>query len=219
MGLLDHRSLVLVTLLSLLWQSDVQSVEAAKIQKAWETRVERFRKTSTISKDYIAREFEILGELLRSTPAGVIDSELERLIHSDKAYDQMSAYEEKFIDFHIDKYETEGNWDKMVYILGNKCPRNVGYVSLELGITNGKKPENLSVLFDSYDKATDQQSKQRLLSVLSSVFADLRKQYANDLEFLAASRRWLLANQATLKINTAYSPFAMDSQRRKFFVH
>ena len=77
MGLLNHRSLVLVTLLSLLWQSDVQSVEAAKIQKAWETRVERFRKTSTISKDYIAKEFEILGELLRSTPAGVIDSELE----------------------------------------------------------------------------------------------------------------------------------------------
>ena len=155
---------------------------------------------------------------MRSASAGVADAELDRILRSAKAYEEMSPYEQTFIQFHIDKYENENNREKLVYIIRNKSPRNVGLVSLELGITNGKKPENLIVLFDAYERALDAQTRRQLLAILRSVFADLHKQYSNDDQFLAASKQWLLANQTTVKINPAYSPFAPDLQRRKFFI-
>ena len=202
-------------------QNEIQATEAVKIEKAWEERVERLHETlksSDVNKGSVGEEFDILAELLRSAPAGVADAELDRILRSDKPYEQMSPYEQTFIQFHIDKYENENNREKLVYIIRNKSPRNVGYVSLELGITNGKKPENLIVLFDAYDSASDAQTRRQLLAILRSVFADLAKRSANDDQFLAASKQWLLANQTTLKINPSYSPSAVDLQRRKFFI-
>lgn len=202
-------------------QNEIQTAEAVKIEKVWEERVERLHeklKSSNINKGSVGEEFDILGALLHSASAGVADAELDRILRSDKAYEQMSPYEQTFIQFYIDKYENENNQEKLVYIIMNKIPRNVGLVSLELGITNGKKPENLIVLFDAYDRTLDAQTKRQLLAILRSVFADLQKQYANDDQFLAASKQWLLANQTTLKINPSYSPSALDRERRKFFI-
>jgi hypothetical protein len=202
-------------------QNEIQAAGAVKIEKVWEERVERLHeklKSSNINKGSVGEEWDILAELLRSASAGVADAELDRILRSNKAYEQMSPYEQTFIQFHIDKYENENNREKLVYIISNKSPRNVGYVSLELGITNGKKPENLIVLFDAYDRALDAQTKRQLLAILRSVFADLQKQYANDDQFLAASKQWLLDNQTTLKINPSYSPSALDLERRKFFI-
>ena len=202
-------------------ENNIQSAEAVKIEKDWEEKVERLHekvKKSNINKGSVGEEFDILAELLRSSSAGVGDAELDRILRSDKAYEQMSPYEQTFIQFHIDKYENENNREKLVDIIKNKIPRNVGLVSLELGITNGKKPENLIVLFDAYDRALDAQTRRQLLAVLRSVFADLQNQYANDDQFIAASKQWLLANQTTVKINLSYSPFAVDLQRRKFFL-
>lgn len=202
-------------------QNQVQAAEAVKIQKIWEERVGQLHeklKNSEVIKRSIREEFDILAEQLRSASAGVADAELDRILRSTTAYEQMSSYEQTFIQFHIDKYENENNREKLVYIIRNKSPRNVGLVSLELGITNGKKPENLIVLFEAYDRALDAQTKRQLVAILRSVFADLHKQYSNDDQFLAASKQWLLANQSTVKINTSYSPFAVDLERRKFFI-
>ena len=58
--------------------------------------------------------------------------------------------------------KTKNNREKLVYIIRNKSPRNFGLVSLELGITNVKKPENLIVLFDAYDRALDAQTRRQL---------------------------------------------------------
>jgi hypothetical protein len=202
-------------------QSEIQAAEAVEIEKVWEERVKQLHeklKSSNINKGSVGEEFDILAELLRSASTGVADAELDRILRRNKAYDQMAPYEQTFIQFHIDKYENENNREKLVYIIRSKSPRNVGYVSLELGITNGKKPENLIVLFDAYDKALDMQTRRQLLTILRSVFSDLGEQYANDDQFLAASKQWLLANQTMVKINPSYSPSAVDLQRRKFFL-
>ena len=202
-------------------QNQVQVAEAVKIERIWEERVEQLQrklKNSNVNKGAVREEFDILAELLRSAATGVGDAELDRLLRSDKPYEQMSHYEQTFIQFHIDKYESENNREKLVYVISNKIPRNVGLVSIELSLTNGKKPENLIVLFDAYDSALDAQTRRQLVAILRSVFADLQTQYANGDQFLAASKEWLLANQSTVKINPSYSPFSADPQRRKFFL-
>ena len=103
-------------------QNQVQAAEAVKIQKIWEESVGQLHeklKNSEVIKGSIREEFDILAEQLRSASAGVADAELDRILRSTKAYEQMSPYEQTFIQFHIDKYENENNREKLVYIIRN----------------------------------------------------------------------------------------------------
>ena len=200
-----------------------QSVEAATIQRAWEEKVEQYRATlrtsGTINKGSLGEELEILEELLNSASPSVVSSEWERILHSASPPSKMNAYEQRFLELYISKYRKENKQAELVEVLSKKCPRNVGYAPLELALTNGKKPDNLLILFRAYEKTSDPRIKEQLLGILKSIFSTaLKERPANDIEFLKISERWLLSNQSHLKINISYSPDSLIPESRRFFL-
>jgi hypothetical protein len=158
------------------------------------------------TKGIVREQFEFLEQLLNESSPEVVDAELKRLLESSKTYEQMSEYEMTFIELFAGNYIDQNRTEDLVKLLSAKCPRYVGYAPLEMALTQHGKKDGLLLLFESYAKSQDKASKNTLVRVLSYVFKQVRREYADDDQFVNASKRWYLENNDRLVINSKYHP-------------
>lgn len=79
-------------------------------------------------------------------------------------------------------------------------------------------PSPLSILFDSYAQAEKDTGRREIIEALASVFRNLRREHADDREFVDKCGQWYLSNQSKLKVNPYYQPNSDFSESRDFFV-
>jgi hypothetical protein len=199
-----------------------QSAEAAKIEASWQDQVKNLQQSlarnKTVSKGIVREKFEFLEALLGKEPQAVGNSELRRLQQSPVNYEQMTDYEQTFLQLFIDKYAKEGKRDELVELLSFKCPRYIGYAPLEVALTSRLGADNILILHDSYEKSGNDAAKKMIMRILSDVFRDLRSTNNDDSSFLSASKQWYQEHRGKLVVNPDYRPNSFSPDTQRFFL-
>src|SRR6266566_4860797 len=176
----------------------------------------KFRRLSKHSKDAPRQNLDIMLDLLDRAPKEQVEAELERTRNLAIDYARMSDYDltlPQALVFRL-RYRREGGGFKLkdpedkkriVYLLSGKCPRYIATVPIELFLPINS-PDNILLLFDSYEKSTNKDTQRIILEALSRGFKKLRQEHKNDKDFLSTSKEWFLANRTKLKVNPYYIP-------------
>jgi hypothetical protein len=197
-------------------QMDIQT-RAANIKQQWEARLKELD-LAKVGKDYPARRLQILRPLLADAPDDVIRSEFERIRSSPTDVQDMSEYDLTLLQEFVGAAVKKGDRDKLVYLLSAKCPPFIGTQAIELYLADSSLNAPLIVLFDSYEKATTEQSKRFILEVLNRVFGSVVQEHTSEERFLNASKDWYLNVGLKLKINIYYHPAALSNSDRELFL-
>jgi len=178
------------------------TVVTAQLQEAWQRRIASLDR---LSPDYPKHKIDALLALLAETPKAHVASELERVRTSTLPYGNMSDYDRTLVQTFVAKLLKENERGRLVDLLAAKCPRSVGANPIELYLTVISM-DNVLLLFDSYDKSGNRDSKEIILSALGAAFWKLREDHTADEEFISLSRDWYLKNRSKLKVNVYYQP-------------
>ncbi len=187
------------------------------IQLLWEARVKELDLLK-VDRNLPVVKLTILQELLSQATPEQIQNELERIRSSPTSASQFSAYDQTLLQAFVENMVKKGDRDGLVYLLTAKCPGFVGVDSIELYLADSNLPNPLLVLFDSYEKATTDDSKRALLDILTRVFRFIPKRRGEEKEFLAASKDWYLRIGNKLKINIYYHPVSRAGPNGELFI-
>lgn len=188
--------------------------QTSQIRSTWEEREKGLERRT---KDYPGNRLKLLLTILEQTPEGEIKAESERVFASTQAYAEMSHYDQTLIQALVWRAANAKDRASLVSMLARKAPRSFATIPLELSLAL-RDPDNILIIFESYQQATDADNKKLLMRALRGSFKDQREQFKNDEEFLQATKEWYLANRSKLKVNTSYYPFETTSSTKDLFV-
>jgi hypothetical protein len=179
-----------------------QKVQRASISERWE---EEIKELNPRTKSYPDNKNHVLLDLLDKSGPEQVKSELERVRSSPTEYGKMSDYEQTLVQAFVLKFAHQNEKGQMLYLLSGKFPRYVGTVPTELFLGINSK-DNILLVIDSYERATDEAVRTSILEALSVIFRDLRQKYKGDAEFVEHSKQWYLGNRTRIKVNPYYEP-------------
>lgn len=185
------------------------------LRQMWEENIKKLDKQS---KDYPIRKLEMLRSLLNQAPEQQVEYELERIKTSPIDYSHLDEYEQTFMQAFAVKHVEASDRVKLVALLSSKCPRYIGAEPIELYLANSAIQDPLLVLFDSYEQAPNKQTKESLLWILRDTFKTLQKQFPNNEEFVAASKKWYLSHKDSVKVNPNYHPDSPFSENQQLLI-
>jgi hypothetical protein len=193
-----------------------QGPESIKLSERWEQERARLDK---LSKSYPANQLQLLQSLIEKLPPEQLAGEFERIRSTSTSYQQMSDFDQNFLQVFVIRTVQQGDRSRLVYLLSGHCPRFIATDGIELYLALSRMPSPLSILFDSYSQAEKDTARSEIIEALASVFRNLRRKYADDREFVDACKQWYLSNESKLKVNPYYQPNSEFSESRDFFAN
>lgn len=187
--------------IQLLWEERVKNIDFSKVRKGAE--VERL---------------SILEALLEQAPPEQVQAEFERLRSSPTPANKLTDYDTTLLQLLVERAVKRGERDRLVDLLSAKCPRFVGVDSLELYLADSKLPDPLLVLFDSHERAANDDSKRVLMEILKRVFGFVISEHTDEKKFLVASKEWYSRVGNKLQINVDYHPIPLGRPNKELFV-
>lgn len=194
-------------------RSESESIGVIRIKELWEEKCRSLKP----SKNTPGERVSILLDLLERAPAGQVSAEFERVRGLETPYEHLPEYDKTLLQALVHLASRRGDKEKLIYLLSGKSPRFVGVLPLELSL-GVKDPDYVLVFFDSYERATGDDTRKVLREILGSVFKSLRHAHSDDAEFLEKSRQWYLSNKTRVKVNPFYAPYSLSSRRAEFFI-
>ena len=195
--------------------SEQRSVGGLKIREAWEDKTKGLNK---LSHDYPLEKLDALRSLLGQVPEQQIKNEFDRIAQLPGGYWDLSDYEQVFVQALIVNNREAQNRPALVTVFSSKAPEFIATVPFVISLSYSKIPDPLLVLFDSYDRATNANTKKDLLLILGHAFRKLREELTGDDEFLIQSKQWYLQNHAKLEVNPYYHPNSLFPDQQELFV-
>jgi hypothetical protein len=192
-----------------------QGPESVKLSERWEQERSRLDK---LSKSYPANQLQLLQTLIEELPPEQLAGEFERIRSTNTSYEQMSDFDQNLLQVFVIRSVQQRNKTRLVYLLSGHCPRFISTDGIELYLSLSGMPDPLLILFDAYAKAEKETSRGEIIQALASVFRNLRREHADDREFVDTCKQWYLSNQSKLKVNPYYQPNSDFSESRDFFV-
>ncbi len=183
-------------------QPQIFTVQPASIRERWE---EKIKDLNPRTKSYQDDKNHVLLDLLDKSQPEQVKIELERVRSSQTDYSKMSDYEQTLLQAFVLNFVHQNKKRQVVYLLSGKFPRYVGVVPTELFLGINAK-DNILLLLDSYERATDEAVRRSILEALSAVFRELRQKCKVDREFIEQSKKWYLGNRKKIKVNPYYEP-------------
>ena len=129
----------------------------------------------------------------------------------------LSDYDKTLVQAFVEVLFDEGDYKRLTYFLAGKCPRAVGFRPIESALVY-RNPNDILLLFDSYDQAANEDARLTILAALGSAFRDIRLATKDDVEFINASRNWFTTNKDRLKVNRNYSPYYKSENNNLFVI-
>lgn len=195
--------------------SEQSSVGDLKLREAWEDKTKGLNKQS---HDYPLERLDALRSLLAQVPEQQIKNEFDRIAQLPSGYWELSDYEQVFVQALIVNNLEVGNRPALVAVFSSKAPEFIATVPVAIHLSNSRIPDPLLVLFDSYERTTNANTKKDLLSILGHAFRNLREKLTGDDEFLIQSKQWYLQNHAKLEVNPYYHPDSSFPDQQDLFV-
>ena len=196
--------------------SEQNTVRDLKLREAWENKTKGLNK---LSHDYPEEKFVALQSLLAQLPQQQVEGEFDKIARSPVGYADLDEYQKTFVQVLIMRKVNEQDRAALVALFSSKAPEFYGgapiviYLSYHLNI-----PDPLLVLFDSYERTTNANTKKDLLSILGHTFRKLREKLAGDDEFVLQSKQWYLQNHAKFELNPYYYPGAHFPDQVELFI-
>ena len=196
--------------------SEQSSVEDLKLREAWEDKTKGLNKQS---HDYPLEKLDALRSLLSQVPEQQVKNEFDRIAQSPVGYWELNEYEQTFVQASIMSQVEAQDRSALVALFSSKAPEFIGAepIALYLSISSSIQ-DPLLVLFDSYDKTTNVETKKDLLSMLGHAFRSIREKSTADEEFVSQSKQWYLQNHTKLELNPYYHPDSLFPELRELFV-
>ena len=160
----------------------------------------------------------IMESLMDRASPEQLEKEFERLRALPTPASKLSLFDRVMLQVFVERATKKSDRDRLVYLLSAKCPRYVVLDSLELYLADSTIPNPLLILFDSHDKAVNDDSKRALMDILKRVFGFVSEERDDDAKFLAESKDWYLRVGNKLKINVAYHPIPAGRPKELFIV-
>src|SRR6266404_2771707 len=91
-----------------------QSSESLHISQIWEEERAQLNKNS---KDYPAKQLDILQSLIEKLPPDQLDNEFERIRSAPTSYRQMSDYDQNLLQLFVIRTIQQQDRKKLVYLL------------------------------------------------------------------------------------------------------
>jgi hypothetical protein len=195
--------------------SEQTTVEDVKLREAWEEKTKGLNK---LSHDYPMEKLVALESLLAQLPEQQVEDEFAKIAGSAVGYSDLDEYEQTFVQVLVGKKVSAQDRSALVALFSSKAPEFFGGEPVAIYLSYSKIPEPLLVLFDSYERTTNANTKKDLLSILSHAFRNLREKSTGDDEFLIQSKQWYLQNHAKLEVNPYYHPDSSFPDQQELFV-
>jgi hypothetical protein len=192
-----------------------QTSASMDLARQWE---QERAKLNQLSKGYPAEQLRVLESLIEKLPPEQVAGEFERIRSTTVGFRQMSEFDQNLLGVFVIRIVKQRDRDKLVYLLAGQCPRFIATDGIELYLAFSGMPDPLLILFDSYAQAKNEPAQSEIIEALGSVFKELRRQHANDREFVDASKQWYLENKSRLRVNPTYHPGSDFAESRDFFV-
>jgi len=193
-----------------------QGPESVKLSARWEQERSRLDK---LSHSYPANQLQLLQTLIEELPPEQLAGEFERIRSTNTSYEQMSDFDQNLLQVFVIRSVQQRDRTRLVHLLSGHCPRFISTDGIELYLSLSGMPDPLLILFDAYAKAEKETSRGEIIQALAGVFRNLRREHADDREFVDTSRQWYLSNQSKLKVNPYYQPNSNFSESRDFFAN
>jgi hypothetical protein len=190
--------------------------ESIKLSERWEQERAGLDK---LSKSYPANQLRLLQSLIEKLPPEQLSGEFERIRSTSTSYEQMSDFDQNLLQVFVIGSVQQRDKTRLVYLLSGHCPRFISTDGVELYLALSGMPNPLLILFDSYRQAEKDTGREEIIEVLASVFRNLRREHADDREFVETSRQLYLSNQSKLKVNPYHQPNSDFSESRDFFAN
>lgn len=187
--------------------------ESIKLSERWEQERARLDK---LSKSYPANQLNLLQSLIEKLPPEQLAGEFERVRSTTTSYQQMSDFDQNILQVFVIRSVQQRDRTRLVYLLSGHCPRFIATDSIELYLALSGMPNPLLILFDSYAEAEKDTARGEIIEALASVFRNLRREHADDREFVDRCKQWYLSDQSRLKVNPYYQPNSDFSESRDF---
>jgi hypothetical protein len=162
---------------------------------------------------------QLLHSLIEKLPPEQLAGEFERIRSTSTSYQQMSDFDQNLLQVFVIRSVQQGNRTRLVYLLSGHCPRFISTDGIELYLALTRMPNPLMILFDSYAQAEKDTARSEIIEALASVFRNLRREPADDREFVDTCKQWYLSNQSKLKVNPYYQPNSDFLESRDFFAN
>ena len=163
-------------------------------------------KTETLSKTDLGKELRDKGVLSKVVNA-LSDEEASELLDYMKAkrLDELTSFEAGALGMLARKLGKSGDRERLVSLLSNNCPREVGPVTIEYDLAVDermkKMPDAFVALVEAYRVAQNAQAKATLLTALSDALPSLRASIPNDDAFVSACAEWHRKNRGRFKLS------------------
>jgi hypothetical protein len=171
-----------------------------------------------LSKSYPANQLKILESLIERLPPEQVATEFNRIRSTTTPYQQMSDFDQNLLQVFVIRSVQQKDRAKVVYLLSGQCPRFIATDGIELYLALSGMTDPLLILFDSYAQADKDYARSEITEALGSVFRDLRREHADDREFVDACKQWYLSNKNRVKVNPYYQPDSDFSESRDLFI-
>jgi hypothetical protein len=191
-----------------------KSVEI-NLRTAWEDKIRGLDKQL---KDYPLEKLNALRSLLAQVPEQQVKNEFERIAQLTSGYSDLTDYEQVFVQALIVNNLAVPNRPALVAVFSSKAPEFIGAEPVAIYLSNSKIPDPLLILFDSYEKTTNANTKKDLRSILSHAFRTLREKITGDDEFVSQSKQWYLQNYAKFELNPNYHPGSSFPDQQELFI-
>lgn len=195
--------------------SEQNKVTDLKLREAWEDKTKGLNK---LSKDYPLEKLNALRSLLPQVPEQQIKNEFERIAQLPGGYSDLNDYEQVFVQALIANNLEVQNRPALLGVFSSKAPEFIAAEPVALYLSGSKIPDPLLVLFDSYEKTTNANTKKDLLSILDHAFSNLREKSTGDDEFVSQSKAWYLQNHAKYELNPYYHPGSSFPDQKVLFI-
>jgi hypothetical protein len=195
--------------------SEQSSVGNLKLRETWEDKIKGLNKQS---HDYPSEKLEALRSLLVQVPEQQIKNEFDRIAQLPSGYWDLSDYEQVFLQALIVNNLEVQNRPALVALFSSKAPEFIATVPLAIYLSYSRIPDPLLVLFESYERTTNANTKKDLLSILGHAFRNLREKLTGDDEFVVQSKQWYLQNHAKLEVNPYYHPDSSFPDQQELFI-
>jgi hypothetical protein len=185
-----------------------------KLREAWEDKIKGLNKQL---KDYPLQKINAFDSLLAQVTEEEVKNEFEKIAQSPVGYSDLDEYQKTFVQVLIMRKVKERDRAALVALFSSKAPEFYGGEPIAIYLSDSGIPDPLLVLFDSYDRTTNADTKRDLLAILGHAFRNLREKLTGD-EFVIQSRTWYLQNHAKLEVNPYYHPDSLFPDQQELFV-
>jgi len=195
--------------------SEQNTGQDLKLREAWEDKIKGL---NTLSHDYPMEKLVALESLLAQLPQQHVKDESYKIGGTPVGYSDLGEYEQTFIQVLVSKNVSAQDRSALVALFSSKAPEFIGGEPVAIYLSDSRIPDPLLVLFESYEKTTNANTKKTCLAILGHAFRNLREKLTGDDEFVVQSKQWYLQNHAKLEVNPYYHPDSAFPDQQELFI-